>query len=54
MGEPTMKEIEELTKERDEALNSATNLRVKLGLLMKEKMTYETESIIKLKDLETN
>lgn len=46
-------EIEEVIKERDEANNSANDMRNKLNRIIKEKMNYETESIAKYKNMET-
>lgn len=53
MGEPTLKEIQEITEERDEALKSAMQLRIKLSEIVKAKMLFETESTNRLKELES-
>jgi len=47
-------EIQEIIIERDEALNSASNIRYKLQQIIKDKMKYETESILKMKKMESD
>lgn len=47
-------EIQEIINERDEALKSASNIRYKLQQIIKEKMKNETESILKMKKIESD
>jgi len=47
-------EIQEIINERDEALNSAAKIRNKLQQIIKEKMKNETESILKMKKMESD
>lgn len=47
-------EIQEIINERDEALKSASNIRYKLQQIIKEKMKSETESILKMKKIESD
>lgn len=47
-------EIQEIINERDEALKTASNIRYKLQQIIKEKMKYETESILKMKKMESD
>lgn len=47
-------EIQEIINERDEALKTASNIRYKLQQIIKEKMKNETESILKMKKIESD